>query len=67
LGISLPGLLALVEAHGGRGEFEGKSTAWVKHNVVLPATLSAQTSYVAPLAAAGSQHVAPATAFISRL
>ena len=63
LGIYLPGLLALVDAHGGRGSFEGKSTAWVKFNVVLPFTTN--TSYVAPLAAAGSPHVAPATAFIS--
>ncbi len=65
LGISLQGLLALVDEHGGRGEFEGKSTAWVKLNVVLPSTFSSKTSYVAPLAAAGSPHVAPATAFIS--
>ena len=65
MGISLQGLLALVDAHGGRAAFEGKSTDWVKQNVVLPSTFSDKTSYVAPLAAAGSPHVAPATAFIS--
>jgi hypothetical protein len=64
-GISLQGLWALVEAHGGPGEFAGKSTDWVKFNVVLPSTLSAMTSYVEPLAASGSPYVAPATAFIS--
>ena len=65
LGISLEGLRALVAKHGGRSAFAGKSTAWVKYEVVLPATRAAGSSYVAPLAAAGSPHVAPATAFIS--
>ena len=65
LGISLPGLLAFVKAHGGRYKFRGRSTAWVKLNVLKPATFSSQASYVAPLAAAGSPHVAPATAFLS--
>ena len=52
-------------ANGGRVAFEGRSTAWVKHFVVLPATSATESSYVALLAAAGSPHVAPATAFIS--
>ena len=37
----------------------------MKLNVVLPSTFSTESSYVASLAAAGSPHVAPATAFIS--
>ena len=65
LGISLEGMRALVAQHGGRAAFAGKSTAWVKLNVVLPATLAAESSYVATLAAAGSPHAALATAFIS--
>ena len=64
-GISLAGFQALIASHGGREAFEGKSTVWVKFNLVLPSTASAHTSYIASLTAAGSPHVAPATAFIS--
>ena len=61
-GISLAGFRALIEAHGGRAELEGKSTAWIKRNVVLPATASAKTPFTALVDGA---HVAPATAFVS--
>ena len=64
-GLSLAGLHALVATHGGRVAFEGKSTGWVKYNVVLPATSAAKTSYAAKLLTEESPHVAPATAFIS--
>jgi tetratricopeptide (TPR) repeat protein len=61
-GISLAGFRALIDAYGGRAELEGKSTQWVKLNVVLPATASAQTPFTALMDGA---HVAPATAFVS--
>ena len=61
-GISLAGFRALIDAHGGRAELEGKSTAWVKLNVVIPATDPAKTSYTALMDGA---HVAPATAMIT--
>jgi tetratricopeptide (TPR) repeat protein len=61
-GISLAGFRALMDAHGGRAELEGKSTAWVKLNVVIPATAPAKTPYTALMDGA---HVAPATAFVS--
>ena len=65
LGISLPGLLALVDAHGGRAAFAGLSTDDVKKRFVLPATGYTRTAYATQLLVAGSPHVAPATAFIS--
>ena len=61
-GIALAGFHALIAAHGGRAALAGKSTAWVKHNVVLPATAAAQAAFTALMDA---EHVAPATAFIS--
>ena len=61
-GISLAGFRALIDAHGGRAELEGKSTAWVKLNVVIPATAPAKTPFTALMDGA---HVAPATAFVS--
>ncbi len=64
LGISLQGLLALVEAHGGRSALAGLSTGAIKR-LVLAATAHTRTSYAAQLLAAGSPHAAPATAFIS--
>ena len=64
LGISLQGLLALVEAHGGRSALAGLSTGAIKR-LVLAATGHTRTSYAAQLLAAGSPHAAPATAFIS--
>ena len=64
LGVSLQCLVDLVEAHGGRAAFAGLPTAAVKRTV-LAATGHTRTSYAAQLLAAGSQHVAPATAFIS--
>ncbi len=64
LGITLQGLLELVDAHGGRGAFAGLSTGAVKR-IVLAATGHTRTSYAAQLLAAGSQQVAPATAFLS--
>jgi hypothetical protein len=64
LGISLQGLLALVDAHGGRCALAGQSTGAIKR-LVLAATAHTRTSYAAQLLAAGSPHAAPATAFIS--
>lgn len=64
-GISLNGFLALIEAHGGREAFEGKSTDWVKRTVVMAATQGKKTSWAAQLKLEGSPFVAPATAFIS--
>jgi len=61
-GISLAGFRALIDAHGGRAELEGKSTAWIKLNVVIPATDPAKTPFTALMDGA---HVAPATAFVS--
>ena len=61
-GISLAGFRALIDAHGGRAELEGKSTQWVKLNVVIPATAPAKTPFTALMDGA---HVAPATAFVS--
>jgi hypothetical protein len=61
-GISLAGFRALIDAHVGRAELEGKTTMWVKWNVVLPATAPAKTPYTALMDGA---HVAPATAFVS--
>jgi hypothetical protein len=61
-GISLAGFRALIDAHGGRAELEGKSTAWVKLNVVIPATASAKSPFTTLMDGA---HVAPATAFVS--
>ena len=61
-GISLAGFCALIDAHGGRAELEGKSTQWVKLNVVIPATAPAKTPFTFLMDGA---HVAPATAFIS--
>ena len=61
-GISLAGFCSLIDACGGRAELEGKSTAWVKLNVVIPATDPTKTPYAALMDGA---HVAPATAFIS--
>ena len=62
LGISLAGFHALIAAHGGRVAFQGKSTAWVKVNVVLPATDASKSSYASQLGASDS---ALATAYIS--
>jgi tetratricopeptide (TPR) repeat protein len=64
-GISLEAFHALIGAHGGRASFLGKSTSWVKHNVVLPATDASRASFAAQLLALESRHVAPATFFIS--
>ena len=61
-GISLAGFRALMDAHGGRAELEGKSTAWVKLNVIIPATAPAKSPFTALMDGA---HVAPATAFVS--
>ena len=61
-GISLAGFCSLIDACGGRAELEGKSTAWVKLNVVIPATATAKSPFTALMDGA---HVAPATAFIS--
>jgi tetratricopeptide (TPR) repeat protein len=61
-GIALAGFRALIDAHGGRAELEGKSTAWVKLNVVIPATAPAKSPFTALMDGA---HVAPATAFVS--
>ena len=61
-GISLAGFRALIDAHGGRAALEGRSTAWVKFNVVLPATGPTVSPFTALMDGA---HVAPATAFIS--
>ena len=63
LGISLQGLLALVDAHGGRLAFAGLSTGAVKR-LVLTATGHTRTSYAAQLLALESPYVAPATALI---
>ena len=62
LGLSLRGFNALIDAHGGRVAFVGKSTDWVKANIVLTTTTS---SYMAKLKAAGSPDYALATIFIS--
>jgi tetratricopeptide (TPR) repeat protein len=64
LGISLAGLRAFVAASGGRAALEGRSTAWVRTHLVLPATLASGGSYASLLVAAGSPHVAPATEYV---
>jgi hypothetical protein len=45
-GISLAGIRALFDAHGGRTAFEGLSTDDVKTNFVLPATEARRCAYV---------------------
>jgi len=54
-----------VAAHGGRAAFAGLSTDDVKRRIILAATGHTRTAYATQLLAAGSPHVAPATAFIS--
>jgi tetratricopeptide (TPR) repeat protein len=65
LGISLAGFGALIAAHGGREALAGKSTDWLKTNVVLPATAATESSYLAQLLVGESPHVREATAFVS--
>ena len=64
LGLSLAGLRAFVAASGGRAALEGKTTAWVRGHLVLPATQASGGSYSSLLVAAGSPHVAPATEYV---
>ena len=50
-GLSAAGFAALVAAGGGRAALEGKTTAWVKHNVVLPLTAEAKVAFADSLRA----------------
>jgi tetratricopeptide (TPR) repeat protein len=69
-GISLAGLRAFVDAHGGRAAFVGKSTKDVKWSIVVPETKAAGTSYADLLRARGGANAAqvgPASAFVSHV
>jgi tetratricopeptide (TPR) repeat protein len=65
VGISLAGFQELIDAHGGRAAFEGKTTGWVKYHVVMPATAAARSSYAEGLLLKESLYASPATAFVS--
>jgi hypothetical protein len=52
-GLSAAGFAALIAAGGGRAALEGKTTAWVKYNVVLPQTAVAKKAFTALLSAGG--------------
>jgi tetratricopeptide (TPR) repeat protein len=64
LGITLKGIYAFLAAHGGREAFEGKTTASVCVEVMLPATQQVTASWCT-LHADRADEVGPATAFVS--
>ena len=65
-GVSIAAFDAVIDAAGGRESLLDKSTAWVKENIVLPATRDAMVPYISVLRAwSGAQYVDEATAFIS--
>jgi tetratricopeptide (TPR) repeat protein len=68
VGISLAGLRAFIDAHGGRRSLEGQTTNDVKGSCVLPDTATAQCSY-ADVVRAGStpHHIGRANKFISHV
>jgi hypothetical protein len=65
----MAGFRALVADAGGRGALAGRSTQWLKHNFVLPATEAARQSYAEVLCARAGEEaqalVGRATAFLS--
>ena len=64
-GITLAGFNAFITSHGGRAAFEGKTTCWVKYNILLPSTDASLASFADNLAATGSAHARPASSFVS--
>jgi hypothetical protein len=67
-GLSLAGLHAFIDAHGGRAAFVGKTTSDVKREVVLPRMAAWEGAYTAELRrGGGGAMVARANAFASHV